>query len=240
MPREFFVKSFVEPLFKIRERTIVPEFGLVTNFVSPTRFSMFGASERADYLESKTTKRRTLISVRDAISSTFRQPAKGRRNYSTRTFHVSRGENGASVSTRRPHSTAERFILLDWKVSNIGGRGPSTYIPIRELEEILRLSPPISTLAIPSFPPPSSFYPVWFQRVGKIPKWEDPARIVAWVTDFWQILSDLVSSDGPERPDRAASSWRCAPPLFPPSISKGDNWSCSTPVILHTNYCFYI
>jgi len=133
MPREF-VESFVESLFKIRAGSIVPEFGLVTNFVSSTRFSA-----RAGRLSR----------IQDETADPYQCPRCDHRfsgnreaeNHSTRTFHVSRRRNGASVSTRRPHSIAELFILLDWKVSNIGGRGPSTYIPMRELEKILCLFP---------------------------------------------------------------------------------------------------
>lgn len=91
--------------------------------------------------------------------------------------HVIHGwcRNGTSVSSRRPHST-EPFYFIGLKGVKYRWQRPSYLHSCRFLP---------------------SFFPalVWFHRVGKISEGEDPAHC-GRVTDFWQILSDLASSDG--------------------------------------------
>lgn len=70
--------------------------------------------------------------------------------------------NDASVSKRRPHSTAERFYFIRLKGVKYRRQGPIY------LHTDARVSG--NPLHLP--PRRSPFYPVWFQRVGKIPNWE--------------------------------------------------------------------
>lgn len=161
MPQEFFVESFVESLFKICDGSIglsVPDswqfsktFLVLPKRARPPRLDLRGG------LIVSNPGRRKGGPLSEIVDSQMKEISF---DCSAGTFHASSGETTLLSRSGDRIPPRSGFILLDWKVSNIGGRDPSTYIPMREFRGTLRLSPCCSP-----------FYPVWFQRVSKILNW---------------------------------------------------------------------
>jgi len=168
MPREFFVESFVESLFKIRGGSIGVETVLRAERTRNKFRRLFMSHETREATDlthgtrfivsnPKWRKGRPLSAIADLQTKETPIDCSARG-----TFHISSRETTLLSRSGDHIPPRSGFILLDWKVSNIGGRDPSTYIPMREF----RGTPSACPLRR------SPFYPVWFQRVGKIPNWE--------------------------------------------------------------------